>query len=269
MASDVTGVQATPEAQEAPKMSRPRRLRSKHGVRFVVVYLILGTALGAAIVGIVLLAGTGTSATKQVWSSWKPTTNGQAEVAQIATHVSKQYRLSKGGGQLLDVIAKAPAVQDVPIKAVAVRNPTSGQADEVSLFDTNNSLMFVLCGGGQACSIAKGKPTIERGRLVRRETLELALYTFKYVPGVNYIVAFMPPKKGATPQYVVYFHRADFEKQLSQPLVDTIGPKTPLASGIPSREAGTIDRLTNPHMFKFSLQQAQQGDAILVLDPAV
>jgi len=250
-------------------MSRPRRLRSKLAARFVIVYLILGTALGAAIVGVVLLTGTGKTHETTAWSQWEPTKDGQARVSQIAAHISKEYRNATGGGQLLDVIAKAPAVQDVPIKAVAVRNPTSGDADEVSLFDDNNSLMFVLCGGGQACSIAKGKATIERGRLVRRETLELALYTFKYVGNVNYIVAFMPPKKGDTPQYVVYFHRADFQKELSRPLAETIGAKTPLASKIAPKEATTIDRLTDPHMFKFTLQQAQQGDAILVLDPAV
>jgi hypothetical protein len=267
VASDLTGVQPAEEAQEAPPT--PTQRRAAHRARFAVVYLILAAALGAAIAGVVLLVGTGTSHSSRAWSTWKPTKDGQAGVAQIAAHISKQYRLSKGGGQLLDVIAKAPAVQDVPIKAVAVRNPTSGDADEVSLFDDNNSLMFVLCGGGQSCAIAKGKPTIERGRLVRRETLELALYTFKYVGSVNYIVAFMPPKKGATPQYVVYFHRGDFQKELSQPLADTLGSTTPLSTAIPPRETTKIDRLTNPHMFKFQLQQAQQGDAILVLDPAV
>jgi hypothetical protein len=270
LASDLTGVRAKPEAQEAPKPEdRSRGIRPAHRSRFMFVYLVLAAALGAALAGIVLLVGTGTSSDNRAWSAWAPTKDGQARVGQIAAHVSKEYRLTKGGAQLLDVIAKPPAVQDVPIKAVAVRNPTSGDADEVSLFDDTNSLMFVLCGGGQACSISKGKPTVERGRLVRRETLELALYTFKYVGSVNYIVAFMPPKKGDTPQYVVYFHRGDFEKELSHPLSETLALKVPLAKAITPREATMIDRLTDRHMFKFSLQQAQQGDAILVLDPAV
>ena len=159
-------------------------------------------------------------------------------------------------------------MQDVAIKAVAVRNK-GGTADEVSLFDSGNSLMFVLCGGGSACSIAKGTASVERGRLVRREALELALYTFKYVGSVKYIVAFMPPKKGSPAQYAVYFHRSDFDRELKHPLVQTLSPATPKQDTIPPRETATIDKLTEPHTFKFSLQQAQQGDAILVLDPAV
>jgi hypothetical protein len=236
-------------------------------MRFVLVYALLAGVLGAAAAGIVLLSGTGGQSADTHWSTWSPTKFGSARVSQIAQQVSKAYR-GQGGSQLLDVIAKAPAVQNVPIKAVAVRNK-SGNADEVSLIDSGNSLMLVLCGGGPSCAIAKGAPTIERGRLVRREALELALYTFKYVGNVNYIVAFMPPKKGSAPQYVVYFHRKDFDRELKRPLAETLNAKTPAATTIAPRETKTIDTLTQPHMFKFTLQQAQQGDAILVLDPAV
>ena len=48
------------------------------------------------------------------------------------------------------------------------------------------------------CSIASGQATEPRGRLVRREALEVALYTFKFVPSINSIVAFMPPPPGST-----------------------------------------------------------------------
>ena len=59
--------------------------------------------------------------------------------------------------------------------------------------------MFSLCGLGQSCAIATGKASVERGTLVRREILELALYTFKYVGGVNHVIAFMPPARGKQP----------------------------------------------------------------------
>ena len=50
-----------------------------------------------------------------------------------------------------------------------------------------------LCGLGSECSIATGTRDRARERLVRREALELALYTFKYVPSVNAVIAYMPP----------------------------------------------------------------------------
>ena len=53
--------------------------------------------------------------------------------------------------------------------------------------------MYSLCGLGASCSIATGTPSVERGELVRREILELALYTFKYVGGIENVIAFMPP----------------------------------------------------------------------------
>jgi hypothetical protein len=264
VAADLTEAQPAAPA-DPPAGARPRR--RAYALRFLLMYVLLAAALGAGIAGVVLLAGSDSKSSDAGWSAWQPTKNGSARVGQIAQQVSKAYRLS-GGGQLLDVVAKPPAVQDVAIKAVAVRN-ANGNADEVSLLDSSNSLMFVLCGGGPACSIAKGTASVERGRLVRREALELALYTFKYVGSVKYIVAFMPPKKGSQATYVVYFHRSDFDRQLKHPLVHTLSPKTPKQDTIAPRETATIDKLTEPHMFKFSLQQAQQGDAILVLDPAV
>jgi hypothetical protein len=41
----------------------------------------------------------------------------------------------------------------------------------------------------------------------------------------------------------------------------------PLPSAIPSKEQETVDAATESRVYKFSLSQAQQGDAILVLAP--
>ena len=71
--------------------------------------------------------------------------------------------------------------------------------------------MYSLCGLGTSCSIATGKASVERGELVRREILELALYTFKYVGGVKNVIAFMPPRPGDSPKYVVYLQKSDVE----------------------------------------------------------
>ncbi len=266
MASDVTGVEAAPTAPEkrppAPARRRPYRMR------FVLLYATLAGVLGAAIAGVVLLVGTGSGSTSGgPWSTWEPSGGQTSRTNQIAQHISATYRLANGH-QLVDVVGKPPTVQDVPIRAVAIQG-SGGSGDKVALIDDKNSLMFVLCGRGTSCAIAEGAPTIERGRLVRREGLELALYTFKYIGSVDHVVEFMPPRKGAQPTYVLYWSRTDLKNELKQPLHDTLTLKTPKAMGITPRETATIDRLTEPHMFKFTLQQAQQGDAILVLAPAL
>ena len=61
------------------------------------------------------------------------------------------------------------------------------------MIDTEKTRLYILCGLGKNCSIEGGKASQTRGRLVRREALEAALYTFKFVPSVDSVLAFMPP----------------------------------------------------------------------------
>jgi hypothetical protein len=278
VASDLTGDETTPFSTPKPPAATatpaPPEKPEKHERfypfrgRFIFVYVALAAALGAAIAGLVMaVGGTKIGSTSEKWSSWEPTGGATARAKQITDHVTKAYRL-RTGEQLLDVFAKAPRVQDVPIRGI-VAQATGNGADEVATVDDENSLMFVLCGGGPSCSIDKGAASLERCRLVRREALELALYTFKYVNRVRYIIAFMPPKKGAQPEFVAFFHRDDFSPQLDRPLKETLATKTPRQHQITPREGVMIDKLTDPHIYKFQLQQAQQGDAILVLSSSV
>jgi hypothetical protein len=127
--------------------------------------------------------------------------------------------------------------------------------------------MYSLCGLGASCAIATGKASVARGTLVRREILELALYTFKYVGGVSHVIAFMPPKAGAAPTVATYLQNSDVSQELKLPLAQTLSPKAPLASTLGVREQQTIGATTNARIYNFSLSQAQTGDAILVLAP--
>ena len=98
--------------------------------------------------------------------------------------------------------------QTIPIPLLAVRGPKGKiLPDQVDAADEREHVTFSLCGLGSSCSIATGKPSVARATLVRREILELALYTFKYVKSVKHIVAFMPPPAGTQPAYVVYLQK--------------------------------------------------------------
>src|SRR5947209_5781330 len=57
-----------------------------------------------------------------------------------------------------------------------------------------NTIAYNLCGVGSTnCSIGVGTPSPDRLLLLRREALELALYTFKYISGTQNVVAILPP----------------------------------------------------------------------------
>ena len=125
--------------------------------------------------------------------------------------------------------------------------------------------MYSLCGLGTSCAIATGKPSAARGRLVRREILEIALYTFKYVSGIKSVVAFIPPSNGK--QFLVLLQKSDLSAELKTPLAQTLSAKTPLPAAIPAREVQLIDATTNSRVYTFGLSQTQQGDLVLVLKP--
>jgi hypothetical protein len=256
-------VPAAEPSAPAPKSSAP-----PHRWRFMFIYATLAAVLGLAVAGVVIYAGRSINPAPK-WSAWKPSGGGLGAAKQIADRVGGTYHLPSGQ-QLVDVIAKSPSVspadQQIPIHYVAVRG-TKGVVDQIFPVDSSNSLMYSLCGLGSSCSIGAGTPSVARGTLVRREILELALYTFKYVGGVKSVIAFMPPTPGAQPTLAVYLQKNDFAAQLKHPLDQTLNTKVPLPSAITAKEQETIDSTTQSRVYKFSLSQAQQGDAILVLQP--
>lgn len=267
MAANLTETASLEQPASAPP-SRTPAFKPLHRGRFLAFYALLAVVLGAAAAGIVLEAGS--SVTGGVsWSAWKPSGGGLGAAKQVADHVAPEYRLPTGQ-QLVDVIARAPSVspgnQTIPVHYLAIRG-TGGGSDQILDVSSSNSVMYSLCGLGPACSIATGTASVARGRLVRREILELALYTFKYVGGIQNVIAFMPPQKGSNPQYVVYLTKSELAPELRAPLDESLRPKTPLPNTIPAREVRLVDQTTETHVYSFSLSQAQQGDAILVLAP--
>jgi hypothetical protein len=239
----------------------------------MVAYMLLGTILGGAAVGFGLLLTTTDGEDdggSEGWSEWRPTAKGEAGVDQIASFVGGRYRLPSGR-QLVAVLAQKPRVQDqVPVSTVAIEEATKDAAGEpnYTIHDTDGDYMYVLCGLGQNCAIREGPPSVERHRLLRREALELALYTFRYVEGVNSIIAFLPPRPGQQPTSLLYFRKGDFDDHLDRPLRETLpGSKPPRIDRMPTSEQRVIDRLTTRNLFRYEFQQAPDASAILVLTP--
>lgn len=273
MAEDLTSAElAVPVPAPAPAAPAPAST-SRHRPRFIVVYGVLGAVLGLAVALVVVYAGRAITPTP-TWSTWKPTGGGLGAGQQIANEVSKSYRLANGN-QLVEVLAKAPSVTEtgpkggtipVPLRGYAIQ---SKQGDDIFAVSAANSMMYELCGLGPACTIASGTPSAARGTLVRREILELALYTFKYVPGINSIVAFMPPADAGakTPHYTVVLKKSNLETELHTPLAKTLGAKTPQPSTIPEREIRVVNDTTGSQIYTFGVLQTQTGAVVGVFKP--
>jgi hypothetical protein len=245
---------------------------SRYEKRFLGVYVALGIVLVAAMAAfVVIVVKPGHKAAAQ-WSTWEPTPGTVAKMtSQIADHVSKSYRVSEGGGQLVAVVPSKPTVTsgttNIAIKAIAIRKAANTNTG-IEVLNSNKTYMYTFCGLGVGCSITGGEATALRGRLVRREALEIALNTFKYVPSIDTVIAFMPPPPGSAESPLVLLRKQDLSDALKQPLRTTLQRTTPpLPTENNTGEAKTIDELTLP-AFSYQMQSLQTGGAAIVLDPA-
>jgi hypothetical protein len=243
--------------------------RKRYGRRFVLVYGALALVLAAAAVGLVLILTTSQHKTGPIWSSWKPVGNDpQVLTDQIAQHVGGEYRFSDGKA-IVGIQATAPTVATLPVAAVELRGQASVQGS-IIVHRTDHAWQYQLCGGGTACSISRGKPSGPRGAVIRREAFELALYTFKYVPAVDSVIAMLPPAPPVTTsskRYILYVRRADLKSELVQPLRASLPRTAPLKLKTPTLKAAAIDTIATKSLFAYQPEQLQDGTVILVLDP--
>ena len=103
-------------------------------------------------------------------------------------------------------------------------------------------------------------------RSLRRAALELSLYSFKYLKGVDQVVSLVQSVKDSGTS-AVFLRKDDLEPELKHPLRDTL----PLAAA-PSRDlerpegSGGDRRADRPETFPAHFEPLPDGDAILVLD---
>jgi hypothetical protein len=253
----------------------PSRGETPYRSRFgLLLGALIGIAIATVAIGAAVWVGTaGDNGAPDGWSSWKPESdNGVGAAKQIATHVGRKYRLADGN-QIVGVQAGPLEIFDVPLEVALRTAPQGGDID----FINGKGLMYTLNGLGPKGSVRGGKPSEARHLLLRREALELALYTFRYVKDVDLVVALLPPKppdkkKAAasvtedSPTQALFFRPGDLKPQLEIPLGATIPPRTPRPETMPAPEARRIDALTRGNLFLASFQQGQDQRAFLVLD---
>jgi hypothetical protein len=250
---------------------------SAHRGRFRLAYVALAAVVAVAAASFAVLMNEGSTVRHDDglapnWSRWQPAGDDASKVNQIAAFVARHYRLGKT--QPLAVIKGIipPTIpvngQLVPIVDFAVSTQTNGKVN-YSILPADGGVIYQLCGLGRACAIEAGKASVERERLLRRESLELALYTLRYLPNVDSVITFLPPRAGQPPQWAFYFGRDQFAPELRHPLAATLPAKTPPSGkSMTAFEAQQIDLLTDPWRFHFHYTQLQDQSLVLALDPS-
>jgi hypothetical protein len=261
---------AEPDEPAPPRSLPPTRFRNRFGF---LAGALGGVALAAAVVlAIVLTTSTGPAdeGLAKDWSKWHPQeTSLTSGPAEIAAHVAPQYK-QDDGTQLVDVSGSPLEVQGIRLDDVLVE--AQNQIHRLS----GHAVMYTLSGLGQRGSISTGTPSKARHRLVRREALELALYTFRYLPGVDMVVAMLPPPKPAegetaataeakNPPQAIFYRPGDLQGQLRVPLGATLPAKAPTPDKIPATEATVIDSLTLSNLFLADFTQTMDARTHLVL----
>jgi hypothetical protein len=273
----------TPGAVPATTISRPesradRARRLAYRGRFTVLYFLLAVVAGAAVGTLVVLLERGSPAPAPPWSEWQPEGSAERRAGQIGDRIPDPYRLPSGR-QLATVTYVGPPTVTGPdgttfqVRALAVRPNTSGgqaEADDIDTVNASGTLMYNLCGLGNSCSIPEGKASNARGALLRREALELALYTFKYLDGVQSVLVMLPPRPDGQASTAVFLERGDVRALLAKPLDRTFtAPIVPGIGEIGAEELAVVERVTRPRLYSFSYLQAQDGSPIMVLAPVL
>jgi hypothetical protein len=212
--------------------------------RFAVAYLLLGAAAGTGLGALIVLLQRPGPAPPPAWSSWRPTATAvQDRVVQIADHVGTRYKLP-GGDQLAQVTIGGPATGK-KLRAIVIPNVAKPQTlSDFQRYDWSKSTAYALCGTGGNCKIGEGSASQARGAVIRREALELALYTLKYAEPIDNVLVFVPPgPKEKKITSTLFFRRSDLSSSLSKPLRKTLPRRPPFPGEIAATEKARVDEL--------------------------
>jgi hypothetical protein len=238
-------------------------------------YAVVVLMVGAVLVTLaVITRDSGSSSTSAQVGGIPVRESGFQRAREIATEIARQYR-GANGEQIVAVTAQPGEVSGLPLQYIALRHGRNQPLTEgdVSVVDPGETALFSFCGlaGEQNCALP-GEPTPQRLMLLRREAVELSLYTFKFLPEIQTVVSLLPPVprgEGQPPQtFAVYFERRHLARLLADPITKTLPERPPFAEGdLSPGEAETINRLTETRLFTSSFEQLPTQGVILNLSP--
>ena len=250
----------------------------------VVALFVLAACALAAAVALTTGRGHGTTSGQlaggKAWSTWQPADGGLAGAQEIADYVAPNYRATPASQLAVVTVVNL----NNPLAPVQVFVPAGGTS--VLPLPAGGTIVYNLCGEGSTnCSIGVGKASTNRLLLLRREALELALYTFKYIAGAQTVVAILPP--GYTTQHcagtvcaksqqksvtqpttlALAFAHGELSPWLERPLRSTLpGSIPPTVAKMPKSPGAEIVSLLTAHgMFSESTASAQDDSTVITL----
>ena len=245
----------------APVAPLGSRRAGAYSGRFAVAHILVVVAFASVLVLFAYLLSQ--SNDSGAWSSYKPKGGETYPRAQkLANFVAPRY--ISGGSTIAVVQAQPLFFHDQVVDGVAfTRAPFQDVGEHYHQLEPAgaSTMAYVFCGQAARCGLAAtGAEDVIP--LLRREALELALYTFKYWPDIDAVVAVLPPAAKSSP--AVYLRRSNFDAELAKPLEQTLPSRDVItASSMSSAELATVDRLTS--VFPSSFQETASGRMLLLL----
>jgi len=261
--------------------------------------MLAGVAVGAIAIAVAVVVANhgsspGSARKTATWSAWSPGASGGQGATEIADHIAPFYRFSSA--RQLDVVT--PMALTSPDASgtisgtglVVAVNTGTAKVEKLSLLG-GHTVAYDICGLGTTNCALGGHPSASRLLLLRREALELALYSFKYISGTENVIAVLPPGRtetttakpssahGSTSSHAVkaskplnlavLFVRPELQPWLSTPLSKTLAQVPPDIPELPlwthSNEAGLVDQVTARGLFASSIESQGGGAKLLVL----
>ena len=208
------------------------------------------------------------------WSAWQPSSSGLPAIQEIANYVSAKYRRT-AKDQLVVVQGNLPYVAEqlgatgtptvtkAPISSIAVPVLQNGQL--AYAVDNRTAIEYQMCGTGPGCTIP-GAASNDRGLLLQREALELALYTFQYLP-VDVVVDAVPAGARRAAEVRPVLHRGRTSRSSCpsrwRTRWRTGRPCCPAA--MPATDVQSVRALVQPRVFGYRYSLQLDGTAQIVL----
>jgi hypothetical protein len=254
-------------AQVADDAGRTGPYRSRFGFLWGALAGVAVCALGLGI-ALAVNSGGGVKLADD-WSSWKPSTSRMLPGADdIAAHVGREYKLDSGGQLATVTSGGMDHLGELPLR-VAVR-PRGG---DLQVLD-GPGVMYLLAGLATDRKEVTGPAGRGNERLMLREGVELALYSFRYLDDITMVGVMLPPRSGSVEestygaQYrTLFFRPGDLLDKLQVPLARTLPAQPPRPGAMTQQEAAKIDSLALRNVFLAQIQELESRRNYLVLAP--